>query len=157
MLFSSICRFISCSAENFKKDPTFGNIQLAAQILGDAKLRKTISRSVIFIIISHNQCFYVTVTPMPSKQYVKNKEWTTLNANCSQKDSNSLTSKSTIFHHWNCFQVHDINWETSWTERWSFSINGAPSYHCHTGFRWAYEWWTAETKDERSNYTSRRW
>ncbi|UMM41825.1 hypothetical protein L5515_017914 [Caenorhabditis briggsae] len=40
---SNICRFISCSAENFKKDPTFGNIQLAAQILGDAKLRKTIS------------------------------------------------------------------------------------------------------------------
>ncbi|VDK44706.1 unnamed protein product [Cylicostephanus goldi] len=26
-----ICQFISCSAENFKKDPTFGNIQLAAQ------------------------------------------------------------------------------------------------------------------------------
>uniref|UniRef100_A0A8R1DW62 Uncharacterized protein n=1 Tax=Caenorhabditis japonica TaxID=281687 RepID=A0A8R1DW62_CAEJA len=40
---SNICRFISCSAENFKKDPTFGNIQLATQILGDAKLRKTIS------------------------------------------------------------------------------------------------------------------
>ncbi|CAI5455257.1 unnamed protein product [Caenorhabditis angaria] len=40
---SGICRFISCSAENFKKDPTFGNIQLAAQVLGDAKLRKTIS------------------------------------------------------------------------------------------------------------------
>ncbi|CAD6194321.1 unnamed protein product [Caenorhabditis auriculariae] len=40
---SGICRFISCSAENFKKDPTFGNIQLAAQVLGDAKLRKAIS------------------------------------------------------------------------------------------------------------------
>ncbi|KAE9418321.1 hypothetical protein Angca_001212, partial [Angiostrongylus cantonensis] len=39
-----ICQFISCSAENFKKDPTFGNIQLAAQVLSDRKLRQTISR-----------------------------------------------------------------------------------------------------------------
>ncbi|VDL77490.1 unnamed protein product [Nippostrongylus brasiliensis] len=28
-----ICQFISCSAENFKKDPTFGNLQLAAQAI----------------------------------------------------------------------------------------------------------------------------
>ncbi|CAB3399517.1 unnamed protein product [Caenorhabditis bovis] len=40
---SGICRFISCSADNFKKDPTFSNLQLAAQVIGDAKLRKTIS------------------------------------------------------------------------------------------------------------------
>ncbi|KAK6759584.1 hypothetical protein RB195_021265 [Necator americanus] len=39
-----ICQFISCSAENFKKDPTFGNIQLAAQVLSDKKLRQAISR-----------------------------------------------------------------------------------------------------------------
>ncbi|VDM52556.1 unnamed protein product [Angiostrongylus costaricensis] len=38
-----ICQFISCSAENFKKDPTFGNIQLAAQVLSDRKLRQTIT------------------------------------------------------------------------------------------------------------------
>ncbi|CAI4221551.1 unnamed protein product [Auanema sp. JU1783] len=38
-----ICQFISCSAENFKKDPAFGNIQLGVQVLGDAKLRKAIS------------------------------------------------------------------------------------------------------------------
>ncbi|VDO19542.1 unnamed protein product, partial [Heligmosomoides polygyrus] len=44
---SRICQFISCSAENFKKDPTFGNLQLAAQVLSDRKLRQTISRSAI--------------------------------------------------------------------------------------------------------------
>ncbi|PAV66873.1 hypothetical protein WR25_00374 [Diploscapter pachys] len=40
---SRICQFISCSAENFKKDQTFSNIQLAAQILGDSKLRKAVA------------------------------------------------------------------------------------------------------------------
>lgn len=40
---NKICQFISCSAENFKKDPTFGNLQLAAQVLSDRKLRQTIS------------------------------------------------------------------------------------------------------------------
>ncbi|RCN29829.1 hypothetical protein ANCCAN_24408, partial [Ancylostoma caninum] len=44
-----ICQFISCSAENFKKDPTFGNIQLAAQVLGDKKLRQAISRFITTI------------------------------------------------------------------------------------------------------------
>ncbi|KAL6725045.1 hypothetical protein Aduo_019870 [Ancylostoma duodenale] len=46
-----ICQFISCSAENFKKDPTFGNIQLAAQVLGDKKLRQAISRFVDNFVI----------------------------------------------------------------------------------------------------------
>ncbi|KJH41128.1 hypothetical protein DICVIV_12905 [Dictyocaulus viviparus] len=44
-----ICQFISCSAENFKKDPTFGNIQLAAQVLSDKKLRQAISRFITTI------------------------------------------------------------------------------------------------------------
>ncbi|WKY14697.1 hypothetical protein Q1695_000321 [Nippostrongylus brasiliensis] len=51
-----ICQFISCSAENFKKDPTFGNLQLAAQVLSDKKLRQAISRFIQFILFRVQVC-----------------------------------------------------------------------------------------------------
>lgn len=40
---SKICAFIACQAANFKQDESFANLNLAAQTLGDPKLRKTIS------------------------------------------------------------------------------------------------------------------
>uniref|UniRef100_A0A915CM88 Uncharacterized protein n=1 Tax=Ditylenchus dipsaci TaxID=166011 RepID=A0A915CM88_9BILA len=40
---SQICRFISCTAHNFKHDQNFANLNLAAQLIGDQKFRKTIS------------------------------------------------------------------------------------------------------------------
>lgn len=39
---SQICRFISCTARNFKHDSNFANLNLAAQLIGDQELRKTI-------------------------------------------------------------------------------------------------------------------
>ncbi|CAJ0922393.1 unnamed protein product, partial [Mesorhabditis belari] len=39
---SRICQFISCQAENFKKDENFANLNLAAQVLADKKLRKAV-------------------------------------------------------------------------------------------------------------------
>ncbi|VDM39099.1 unnamed protein product [Toxocara canis] len=41
---SRICNFISCTAHNFKNDQSFANINLAAQVLADTKLRKAISK-----------------------------------------------------------------------------------------------------------------
>ncbi|KAI6173424.1 hypothetical protein M3Y98_01080000 [Aphelenchoides besseyi] len=40
---SKICRFIACTASNFKHDDNFANLNLAAQTINDPKLRKTIS------------------------------------------------------------------------------------------------------------------
>jgi hypothetical protein len=40
---SQICRFISCTARNFKQDENFANLNLAAQLLEDKKMRKVIS------------------------------------------------------------------------------------------------------------------
>ncbi|KAK0401418.1 hypothetical protein QR680_015773 [Steinernema hermaphroditum] len=40
---SRICKFISCTAANFKNDDNFANLNLAAQVIGDKKLRKAIS------------------------------------------------------------------------------------------------------------------
>ncbi|TKR73532.1 hypothetical protein L596_020832 [Steinernema carpocapsae] len=40
---SRICKFISCTAANFKNDENFANLNLAAQVIGDKKLRKAIS------------------------------------------------------------------------------------------------------------------
>jgi hypothetical protein len=40
---SQICRFISCTAHNFKNDENFANLNLATQLLGDKKMRKVIS------------------------------------------------------------------------------------------------------------------
>jgi hypothetical protein len=45
---SQICRFISCTAHNFKNDDNFSNLNLAAQLLGDKKMRKIISSYVIY-------------------------------------------------------------------------------------------------------------
>ncbi|VDM97062.1 unnamed protein product [Thelazia callipaeda] len=39
---SKICKFISCTAHNFRVDEKISNLNLAAQILGDSKLRKAI-------------------------------------------------------------------------------------------------------------------
>ena len=40
---SQICRFLSCAAQNFQHDDKISNLNLAAQTLGDRKLRKAIS------------------------------------------------------------------------------------------------------------------
>uniref|UniRef100_A0A1I7YMN3 Secreted protein n=1 Tax=Steinernema glaseri TaxID=37863 RepID=A0A1I7YMN3_9BILA len=40
---SRICKFISCTAANFKNDDNFANLNLAAQVIGDKKLRQAIS------------------------------------------------------------------------------------------------------------------
>uniref|UniRef100_A0A915P0E8 Uncharacterized protein n=1 Tax=Meloidogyne floridensis TaxID=298350 RepID=A0A915P0E8_9BILA len=39
---SRICKFVACAAHNFKHDSNFANIQLAAQLLSDKKMRRTI-------------------------------------------------------------------------------------------------------------------
>lgn len=39
---SKICKFIACAAHNFKHDQNFANLNLAAQLLSDRKMRKTI-------------------------------------------------------------------------------------------------------------------
>uniref|UniRef100_A0A914WPC4 Uncharacterized protein n=1 Tax=Plectus sambesii TaxID=2011161 RepID=A0A914WPC4_9BILA len=40
---SRICKFISCTAENFKSDESFDDLNLAVQVLGDREMRQTIS------------------------------------------------------------------------------------------------------------------
>ncbi|GMT31449.1 hypothetical protein PFISCL1PPCAC_22746, partial [Pristionchus fissidentatus] len=39
---SKLCSFIACQAENFKNDQSFANINLAAQVLADKKLRHSV-------------------------------------------------------------------------------------------------------------------
>lgn len=46
---SQICRFISCTAHNFKHDDNFANLNLAAQLLEDKKMRQTIASQVFGI------------------------------------------------------------------------------------------------------------
>lgn len=41
---SQICKFISCTAHNFKYDSNIANLNLAAQLIGDKKFRETISK-----------------------------------------------------------------------------------------------------------------
>ncbi|EFO27282.1 hypothetical protein LOAG_01200 [Loa loa] len=40
---SKMCKFITCSARNFQNDESISNLNLAAQMLADTKLRKTIA------------------------------------------------------------------------------------------------------------------
>uniref|UniRef100_A0A7E4VS97 SCA7 domain-containing protein n=1 Tax=Panagrellus redivivus TaxID=6233 RepID=A0A7E4VS97_PANRE len=42
---SQLCKFIACSAHNFKHDQSFANLNLAAQLMSDKKLRKTITNN----------------------------------------------------------------------------------------------------------------
>ncbi|KAI1724292.1 hypothetical protein Ddc_05514 [Ditylenchus destructor] len=42
---SQICKFISCTAHNFKHDQNFANLNLAAQLIGDQEFRRTITRN----------------------------------------------------------------------------------------------------------------
>lgn len=41
---SKICKFIICSAQNFQNDESISNLNLAAQMLADTKLRKAIAK-----------------------------------------------------------------------------------------------------------------
>ena len=43
---SKICKFVSCTAYNFKHDQSLNNLNLAAQLMTDKKLRKTFSAFV---------------------------------------------------------------------------------------------------------------
>ncbi|KAE9550441.1 hypothetical protein FO519_006356 [Halicephalobus sp. NKZ332] len=42
---SKICKFIACAAHNFKHDQNFANLNLAAQLLSDKQMRKTITNN----------------------------------------------------------------------------------------------------------------
>uniref|UniRef100_A0AC35UI43 INCENP_ARK-bind domain-containing protein n=1 Tax=Rhabditophanes sp. KR3021 TaxID=114890 RepID=A0AC35UI43_9BILA len=47
---SQICRFISCSAHNFKSDSNISNLNLVAQLMGDKKMRKAISANPEMVV-----------------------------------------------------------------------------------------------------------
>uniref|UniRef100_A0A914P747 Uncharacterized protein n=1 Tax=Panagrolaimus davidi TaxID=227884 RepID=A0A914P747_9BILA len=60
---SQICKFIACSAHNFKHDQNFANLNLAAQLVSDPKMRKTITNNPEAVIsvcreqgLSESQC-----------------------------------------------------------------------------------------------------
>ncbi|CAD5234671.1 unnamed protein product [Bursaphelenchus xylophilus] len=60
---SQICKFISCTAHNFKYDESFANLNLAAQLIQDKKMRKVISQNPEAVTsvcreqgLSHDQC-----------------------------------------------------------------------------------------------------
>ncbi|CAD5229215.1 unnamed protein product [Bursaphelenchus okinawaensis] len=60
---SQICKFISCTAHNFKYDESFANLNLAAQLVQDPKMRKVISQNPEAVTsvcreqgLSHEQC-----------------------------------------------------------------------------------------------------
>ncbi|MFH4973868.1 hypothetical protein AB6A40_000577 [Gnathostoma spinigerum] len=60
---SRLCKFIACTAHNFKNDESFSNINLAAQVLADKKLRKVVSTNPEAVIeicreqgLSNAQC-----------------------------------------------------------------------------------------------------
>ncbi|CAG9532880.1 unnamed protein product [Cercopithifilaria johnstoni] len=53
---SKICKFITCSARNFQNDESISNLNLAAQMLADTKLRKAIaSDSSILLTVCQEQ------------------------------------------------------------------------------------------------------
>uniref|UniRef100_A0A183DSF1 Zinc finger protein n=1 Tax=Gongylonema pulchrum TaxID=637853 RepID=A0A183DSF1_9BILA len=58
---SRICKFIACSAHNFKNDESISNLNLAAQILADTKLRKAITSDPSTLLsVCHDQGLSVT-------------------------------------------------------------------------------------------------
>ncbi|KAI6191665.1 hypothetical protein M3Y97_00252600 [Aphelenchoides bicaudatus] len=53
---SQICHFISCTAHNFKQDENFANLNLAAQLLEDKKMRQTIMANPETVVsVCHEQ------------------------------------------------------------------------------------------------------